>query len=129
MIKKYTIAILVLMLIVAVPIFLISKDKTRIVPDGAFKIDGRVTSLTPNCEKTTYLQNSEVVQAEGPALCDGGSFIKVDDTTLQYQTGLSPTGFWYELEDIEIGDTVTAIYVFDENGIKVINCDDCGIYK
>jgi len=92
---------------------------------------GIVTKIIPNCGAVVELiDGKEVVDKESSGICDGGSFIRVDDLLIQTATGLVASGmFDKSVAGIKLGDKVTAKYVEDKNGLATLNCANCGIYK
>jgi len=92
---------------------------------------GIVTRITPNCGTAVELiDGKEVVDKVSSNLCDGGSFMKIDDLGVQTATGLVASGFFEkDVSTIELGDKVTVKYVENKEGRATLNCDACGVYK
>lgn len=92
-------------------------------------ISGTITQVHTDCGKVRYLDENGEVVTSGPAGCDAGSFIEIDDTQrIHTSSGEASREYAFNKhnEEWRPGDEVILIVLEGENGNYTLHCDECG---
>ena len=94
-------------------------------------VEGVVTEIFEDCSRKRVFENGQVVERNDEVSCDGGSYIIVDDFSINTVSGFTSQefAFSYDIGDLEPGVRVRATYQLDSFDLPNFDCDECGIER
>ncbi|MBI3889228.1 hypothetical protein HY312_01450 [Candidatus Saccharibacteria bacterium] len=94
-----------------------------------YELSGKVTRIQTSCSDKMLNENEEIVPGPSHGLCDGGSFVYIDDQPIYVASGAvsRDKAFSVNIDSIRLGGYATAKYAESESGSKTLHCSQCSI--
>jgi hypothetical protein len=101
--------------------------------EEATTIEGIIERIESDCEPILALDDfGNVIQLEEPVICDGGSFIVVDDVRIMTEGGYPQSGndedvFRFDIASAKPGDKVTVTFLRQTEFSGTLDCEQCSL--